>query len=125
MRKVGAHMPMYYYPGMSGAGMAVWMIVSTIFWVVVASVIVWALVRLVTHISRQPDTSPRSSQPTAKDILKARYAHGEVDTTTFREMMAHLTETEEVPPSNEVRAGVSGTSTPWSTMGSGIPTGLL
>lgn len=102
-------MPMYFYPGMSGTGMAEWMIVATIFWVAVAVVVLWALARLVPRAPHQTDTSPRD----------------EPDAATFGEMMAQLTETEEVPPSSEVRNAVSQNSTPWTPTGSGIPTGIL
>ena len=46
-------MPMYYYPGMSGASMTIWMIAVTLFWIAVAALIVWALVRLATRSSRE------------------------------------------------------------------------
>jgi uncharacterized membrane protein len=81
-------MPMYYYPGMSGASMTFWMIVATLFWVAVATLIVWALVRLMT---RNTGTSYPKGQQTATDILKARYAHGEIDGATFHAMMEQLT----------------------------------
>jgi len=88
-------MPMYYYPGMSGASMTIWMIVATLFWVAVAALIVWALVRLISRSPRETDTSHTTVQPSAAEILKARYARGEIDGATFRDMMAQLTAADE------------------------------
>jgi putative membrane protein len=86
---------MYYYPGMSGASMTIWMIVATLFWVAVAALIVWALVRLISRSSRETDTSHTTFQPSAAEILKARFARGEIDGATFRDMMAQLTAADE------------------------------
>lgn len=116
-------MPMYYYPGMSGANMTTWMVIATLFWLGLAAVAVWALVRLSTRTPRGVVTPP--NQLSAADILKARFARGEIDTPTFRDMMAQLTSYEEVPPSKEVQLSASGNTTPWSTTGTGIPTGML
>ena len=88
-------MPMYNYPGMSGASMTLWMIVMTLFWVAVAALIVWALVRLTSRSSRNAGTSYPKGQQTATDILKARYARGEIDAATFRDMMAQLNAADE------------------------------
>ncbi len=88
-------MPMYNYPGMSGASMTLWMIVMTLFWVAVAALIVWALVRLTSRSSRNTGTSYPKGQQTATDILKARYARGEIDDATFHDMMAQLNAADE------------------------------
>ena len=88
-------MPMYYYPGMSGASMTIWMIAVTLFWITVAALIVWALVRLATRSSRETGKGHTTAQPTATDILKARYARGEIDSATFRDMMAQLAAADE------------------------------
>ena len=82
-------MPMYNYPGMSGAGMTIWMIVTTIFWVALAALIVWALVRLVARTSRDEGLRHTPGLQSPADILKARYARGEIDDATFRKMLAH------------------------------------
>ena len=87
-------MPMmwgYYDNG----GMIVWAIISSLFWLGLAAVAVWALVRWVNRPSR-PATPPASqqqqgpAQPSAMDILKMRYARGEIDAATFQQMRAEL-----------------------------------
>ena len=86
-------MPMHYYPEMTGATsgwMTAWMIVSTLFWLGLAAVIIWALVRLASRFGRGPHISGSSGRPPAADIVRARYASGEIDAATFREMMAQL-----------------------------------
>lgn len=89
-------MPMYYFPGMSGTSMTIWMIVATLFWVMVAALLVWALVRLMARSSRETNKSHTTAQqPTAIEILKARYARGEIDDATFLDMMARLAATDE------------------------------
>lgn len=88
-------MPMqYYYPGMT-TGMSAWMIISTIFWLGLAALAVWALFLLVRRATRGSTIYGPTEQPSATEILRARYARGEIDATTFREMMAQLTATEE------------------------------
>jgi len=84
-------MPMYYYPGMSGTSMTIWMIVATLSWVAAAALIVCALTRLMTRSPRETGTSHTTVQPSAAEILKARYACGEIDDATFRDMMEQLT----------------------------------
>lgn len=90
-------MPMHYYPEMTGATsgwMIVWMIVSALFWLGLAAVIVWALVRLASRFGRGPRTGGMGGmggQPSATDIVRARYARGEIDAATYREMLEQLT----------------------------------
>lgn len=89
-------MPMmwgYYDNG----GMVVWAIISSLFWLGLAAVAVWALVRWLSRASRP--TSPPTAQPSALDILKARYAHGEIDAATFQQMRADL-EAPQTPPAS-------------------------
>lgn len=118
-------MPMYYYPGWSSTGMTVWMVLSTLFWLALAAVIVWALIHLATRTTRGTGMPFSEDQQSATEILKTRYARGEIDSTTFREMMAKLTEYEEVPPSREVQQSASANGTPFSHTPPGVPTGLL
>lgn len=88
-------MPMYSYPGTTGAGMTAWMIISTLFWLGLAAIIVWALVRLASRLGRGAGAGGSSGQPSATEIVKARYARGEIDAATYREMLAQLTAPDE------------------------------
>jgi uncharacterized membrane protein len=71
-----------------------WMILSSLFWLGLAAVVVWALVRWLSSAMRW--TTPRAPhepvQLSALDMLKARYARGEIDTATFQMMRAQLEE---------------------------------
>jgi putative membrane protein len=85
-------MPMWGYYATGGMGW--WMIVSSLFWLGLAAVVVWALVRWLSSASRS--TTPlgphEPAQPSALEILEARYARGEIDTATFQMMRAQLEE---------------------------------
>jgi putative membrane protein len=76
-----------------GSGMAWWMIISSLLWLAIAAVAVWALVRRLSN-TRAPDSArPRdlpTQQVSALDILKARYARGEIDRPTYQAMRADL-----------------------------------
>jgi putative membrane protein len=85
-------MPMWGYnaPG----GMAWWMILSSLFWLGLAAVVVWALVRWLlreAHWTANPPHEP--THESALDMLKARYVRGEIDTATFQTMRAQLEDT--------------------------------
>lgn len=80
-----------------GSGMGWWMFISSLLWIGLAAVLVWALVRRLAG-TRPPDTSRSRDLPTSQasaiDILKARYARGEIDTPTFQAMRAELEATD-------------------------------
>ena len=62
-------------PGMmSGLGW-VWRLLSTLFFLVVVALIIWAVVRAVGHSSPPPETKSGDS---ALEILRQRYARGEI-----------------------------------------------
>jgi putative membrane protein len=91
-------MPMWGYYDASGMGW--WVILSSLFWLALAAVVVWAVVRwLSSNTSRSP--APRTPyeppQMSALDILKARYARGEIDADTYQAMRAQLEETPPTP----------------------------
>ena len=80
----------YYATG----GMGWWMILSSLFWLGLAAVVVWALVRWLSSASgpMAPRTPHEPTQLSGLDVLKARYARGEIDTATFQAMRAQLVE---------------------------------
>ncbi len=80
--------------GSPSPGMTVWMIINSLFWLAIVGVAVWAFVRWVgTH--SQASSSPTSTMglagPSAHEILRQRYARGEIDEPTFERMRAQLT----------------------------------
>jgi putative membrane protein len=72
---------------MFGLG-SIWMI---LFWVVIIGLIVWGVTRIVRANSKSSTNIPPSSgQPSALDILKQRYARGEISKDQFEEMRRDL-----------------------------------
>jgi putative membrane protein len=74
----------YPYFGSMMAWMAIWSIV----WLVVVGVLIWALVRWVSGRTSAPGGT--ASGPSALEILRQRYARGEIDATTFDQMRERL-----------------------------------
>lgn len=70
-----------------------WMILIGIFWLAVLGVAIWALLRWTGDrgASRTTPYTGNRSQ-TALDILRERYARGEIDTATFDQMRERLEE---------------------------------
>ncbi len=84
--------PFYYNPGMW-----VWMVLQGAFWLLLAAIAVWAFVRWLNRPSRQapPQNSqyppyPPQQAMSALDILRQRYARGEIDAATYEQMRARL-----------------------------------
>ena len=73
-------------------GMAFWMVLQGVFWLALAAIAVWALVRWLNERPSRPTMPPYPPQQdvSALDILKQRYARGEIDAATFDEMRARL-----------------------------------
>lgn len=72
-----------------------WMIpmLGTLFWIALLGVLVWALLRLFATrntpiIGYHP--TPPPYQPSAGEILRQRYARGEIDEATFQQMRERL-----------------------------------
>lgn len=91
---------MWGYYG-NNAGMMVWGILSSLFWLALLGVAVWALVRWLGNSSRSTFTPPppppvMSQQQSPLDILKSRYARGEIDTATYQSMREQLQEPTEM-----------------------------
>ncbi len=81
-----------YGSGTPGAGMTAWMIISSLFWLAIVGVAVWAFVRWLNTrgpASSHPSTT-ETTGPSAQEILRQRYARGEIDDQTFERMRAQL-----------------------------------
>jgi putative membrane protein len=79
-------MPMMYYYGWSWGG-ALFMVLSSLFWLGVLGLLLWAAIRWASAFTR---TSNAPSEPSAREILARRYARGEIDIATYEDMLAHL-----------------------------------
>ena len=85
--------------GYVSTGMGWWMVVSSLIWLILIAAAVWALMRWVAHQTR----SGGSGQPggggamlSAMEILRRRYARGEIDGDNF-ERMRHQLEASGLP----------------------------
>ena len=72
-----------------------WLLMSlgTILWIALMVVLVWALIRWIngrTTTPVPPYTSAPPTGPSALEILRQRYARGEIDTATFEQMREQL-----------------------------------
>ncbi len=70
-----------------GGGMSMWL--GWLFWLVIIGVIVWAVVKF--SDSRQSDQRAAPRNEAALEILKKRYARGEIDRAEFEEKRKQLT----------------------------------
>ena len=86
---------MMWYYGSGWAGM-LWMGLSMLFWTLLLGLVIWLLVRWITRqstVGSPPYAGTPPNPPSALEILRQRYARGEVDEETFIRMRAHLEET--------------------------------
>ena len=72
-----------------------WLLMSfgMVLWITLLVVLVWAVIRWLNRragISAPPETSMPISGPSALEILRQRYARGEIDLATFEHMREHL-----------------------------------
>jgi putative membrane protein len=77
---------------MDGWGAFGWlgMLITLFFWGGLLVLLIWAVVRIVTAIEHRHSTPPHTAQGHAQDssaeeILKQRFARGEIDTKEFEE----------------------------------------
>jgi putative membrane protein len=78
--------------GFNWPSMTLMMLGSTL-WIVLLVVLVWALIRWLNKRTVNPTEQTNTlsgSGPTAMEILRQRYARGEVDATTFEQMRERL-----------------------------------
>ena len=69
------------------------MSLGTILWIALMVVLVWALIRWIsgrTTTPVPPYTSIPPTGPSALEILRQRYARGEIDSATFEQMREKL-----------------------------------
>ena len=82
----------WYGYGFNWWGMAL-MMLGSLLWIALLVIIVWALIRWLNHRTRGPiwptNTVPESGH-TAIEILRQRYARGEIDATTFEQMRERI-----------------------------------
>lgn len=74
---------MYGYPGF---GMGGWGWLMMLLWLVILVAVIYFAFRLLQRITGKN----QSSNSDAEEILRKRYARGEIDTETFENMRQHL-----------------------------------
>ena len=92
--------------GFSWGGMFL-MMLSMALWIALLVVLVWVLIRWIDRRNTVPSTQQSGisvSGPSAMEILRQRYARGEIDTATFEQMRERL-ETSDVR-GNEPATGI-------------------
>jgi putative membrane protein len=78
---------MWGYYGTDPTWMGWSMALSALFWLALLGVAIWGIVRFTTrHASSTTQPSPLS----AEEILRQRYARGEIDAMTYEAMRGHL-----------------------------------
>lgn len=83
-------MPMMYWYGY-GWGGALLMLLSMLLWIAVVALLVWALIRWLSPVAHRTGMAgPSATSPSAIEILRQRYARGELDTATFESMRERL-----------------------------------
>ena len=73
--------------------MMFWMILWNLFWLALLGLAIWALIRWlgrsVLH-GKYKNVLSTEEEPSAQEILRRRYARGEIDAETFEQMRQHL-----------------------------------
>ena len=64
------------------------MALNAVIWIALIGLLIWAVSRLFTN--RGVLTKPLDRGPSAEEILRQRYARGEIDAATFDEMRRRL-----------------------------------
>jgi putative membrane protein len=75
--------------GYDMTGMGWWMIISSAFWLVLVAIAVWAFVRWASRPTQQSGSGSPPT-PSATEILRQRFARGEIDSDTFERMRRQL-----------------------------------
>lgn len=87
-------MPMMYGWNGDWGGMLLAMLLNVTVWIVVIGLLIWGVSRLFSQ--RAPSSGRPEGLTSAREILRQRYARGEIDAATFDEMQRRL-ETDETP----------------------------
>jgi putative membrane protein len=69
------------------------MMLGIVFWIALLIVLVWAVIYWLgrrANVSRFPRADLLVNQPSALEILRQRYARGEIDTATFEQQRERL-----------------------------------
>jgi putative membrane protein len=83
----------FFWPHILGAGLL------TVLWLGLLGLLIWGVVRLFSARPRagtpvgtswQPYGTPPAVGPSAVEILRQRYARGEIDDTTYQQMLERL-----------------------------------
>lgn len=78
--------------GFSWGGMFL-MLLGMVLWIALLVILVWAVIRWLdrrTNLPGSPGSGTPVNQPSALEILKQRYARGEIDTPTYEQMRERL-----------------------------------
>jgi putative membrane protein len=89
-----AHQGPWWCPMCGPGGMWGWgMVPMTLFWVVVLGIVFWLMLQLVGR-GRAP--GEKTGRGRAEEILKERYARGEIDRETYQRMLEDLSRNSEL-----------------------------
>ena len=93
-----------WWPRLIGAG------VSSLLWLALLGLLVWGAVRLLSGRRGAPAVGGpwqqfgvTPSEPPATEILRRRYARGEIDADTYQQMLEHLQASDPSAPPGTTR----------------------
>jgi putative membrane protein len=75
--------------GYNMTGMSWWMIISSLIWLGLVAIAVWAFARWASRPT-QSNASGSPPAPSATEIVRQRFARGEIDSDTFERMRRQL-----------------------------------